>query len=52
MTELTHCVLCVLLVPLSLLYRSTTVNRVCMKYIALYIHLTVSTCTLGTYNKS
>ena len=30
MTELTHCVLCVLLVQLSLLYSSTTaVNRVC-----------------------
>ena len=29
MTELTHCVLCVLLVPLSLLYSSTAVNRVC-----------------------
>ena len=25
-TELTHCVLCVLLVPLSLLYSSTAVN--------------------------
>ena len=29
MTELTHCVLCVLLVPLSLLYSSKTVNREC-----------------------
>ena len=31
MTELTHCVLCVLLVPLSLLYSSTTVNCECNK---------------------
>ena len=51
-TELSHCFPCVLLVPLSVLYGSTAVNRVCNEvYIALYIHLTVSTCTLGTYNK-
>ena len=29
MTELTHCVLCVLLVPLLLLYSSTTANSAC-----------------------
>ena len=29
MTELTYCVLCVLLVPLSLLYSSTAVNSEC-----------------------
>ena len=29
MTELSHCVLCVLLVPLSLLYRSTAANCEC-----------------------